>query len=150
MDDLLARVQALLQRMDGRQAESPLDKMVTCGPLELEPGTYLAMLHGAPLNLARAEFDLIYLMVTNPGRVFTRPYLIEKIWGARFAPGDRSIDNLVLRLRKKLGPFGAQIEAVWGEGYRLRPSETDPNSAANGNGAFPALQVDGHTPAPGQ
>jgi DNA-binding response OmpR family regulator len=93
--------------------------VLTFGPLELEPDTYRALLQGVPVNLARAEFDLLQLLLRNPGRVFTRHYLVEVIWDGRYVPGDRSIDNLVLRLRKKLGTFGGRIESVWGEGYRL-------------------------------
>ena len=129
MSDLLSRVQALLQRSNPGLTAKSMESRLACGPLELEPGTYRAVLHGSPVSLARAEFELIHLMVCNPGRVFTRAYLIEKIWGAQYEPGNRSIDNLVLRLRKKLGDFGGQIEAVWGEGYRLHPNEKGQQAA---------------------
>jgi DNA-binding response OmpR family regulator len=124
MSDLLSRVQTLLHRIEAARTAAEHSRL-TCGPLELESGTYRALLYGNPVNLARAEFELIHLMVSNPGRVFTRAYLTEMIWDDHYVPGGRSIDNLVLRLRKKLGSFGNQIEAVWGEGYRLLPPETD-------------------------
>jgi len=125
LDHLLQKVGEMLARPGGLRAEN----LLICGPLELEPGAYRAVLHGQPLNLARAEFDLLNLMVSHPGRIFSRSYLEGKIWEGRSRPGDRSVDNLVLRLRKKLGPFGRQIEAVWGQGYRLLALEKGQETA---------------------
>jgi len=59
----------------------------------------------------------------NPGRAFSRSYLLDTVWGEDFVAGDRSVDNAVLRLRKKLGDWGAAIETVWGVGYRLTSGE---------------------------
>jgi DNA-binding response OmpR family regulator len=56
----------------------------------------------------------------SSGRAFSRAYLIETIWSETYIGGDRSVDNVVLRLRKKLGALGDAIETVWGVGYRLR------------------------------
>ncbi|HEX6511764.1 MAG TPA: winged helix-turn-helix domain-containing protein, partial [Chloroflexota bacterium] len=55
----------------------------------------------------------------NRGRAFSRTYLHDAIWGEPQVEGDRSVDNLVLRLRKKLGDLGEVIETVWGVGYRF-------------------------------
>ena len=55
----------------------------------------------------------------NPGRAFARDYLLEKVWGYDYGGFDRTVDTHVLRLRKKLGASGDQIETVWGVGYRL-------------------------------
>jgi DNA-binding response OmpR family regulator len=57
----------------------------------------------------------------SPGRAFSRTYLLETIWRESYIGGDRSVDNVVLRLRKKLGALGEEIETVWSIGYRLRP-----------------------------
>jgi len=119
METLLEKVRLLLNDTSAPRE----DGLVISGPLQLEPGTYSAVLQGVSLYLARAEFDLLKLLLGSPGRVFTRDYLVETIWDGRYAPGDRSIDNLVLRLRKKLGPFGTQIKSVWGQGYRFISSE---------------------------
>ena len=59
------------------------------------------------------------MFVRNPGAVFNRDYLLDTIWGEKAAPGDRSVDSAIVRLRKKLGPLGERIETVWGVGYRL-------------------------------
>ena len=72
------------------------------------------------IHLTRIEFDLLYLLMRNPGRAFSRAYLLDTIWGEDYVTGDRSVDNTILRLRKKLGSTGQAIETVWGIGYRLR------------------------------
>ncbi len=64
---------------------------------------------------------MLQLLLRSPGRAFSRAYLIETIWSETYVGGDRSVDNVVLRLRKKLGKLGDAIETVWGVGYRLRP-----------------------------
>jgi DNA-binding response OmpR family regulator len=88
--------------------------------LALDPAGYQATLGGAPLSLTRTEFDLLHLLLRNPGRAFNRTYLLNTIWGEDYVLSDRSVDNTILRLRKKLGPLGEAIETVWGVGYRLR------------------------------
>ncbi len=63
---------------------------------------------------------MLHLFLRNPGRTFSRAYLLDTVWGASFVEGDRSVDNAMLRLRKKLGELGNCIETVWGVGYRWR------------------------------
>jgi DNA-binding response OmpR family regulator len=60
------------------------------------------------------------VLVRNPGRAFHRADLLDTLWGETYDGGDRAVDNLILRLRKKLGPLGSAIETVWSVGYRLR------------------------------
>ena len=73
-----------------------------------------------PLDLTRTEFGLLHLLLRNRGRAFSRAYLRDAVWGESSFEGDRSVDNAILRLRKKLGPLGEAMETVWGVGYRLR------------------------------
>jgi DNA-binding response OmpR family regulator len=90
------------------------------GPLVLDVENYWVRLGDEALDLSRIEFDLLQLLMRNPNRAFSRAYLLEVIWGADYIGGDRSVDNVILRLRKKLGSLGDAIETVWGMGYRLR------------------------------
>ncbi len=98
--------------------------------MRLDPGGYEATLDGTPLDLTRTEFDLLALLIRNPGRAFSRQYLLDTVWGADYITGDRSVDNAILRLRKKLGPVGDLVETVWGVGYRWRRSTTGGQGAA--------------------
>ncbi len=123
--ELLARVHALLRRMAMieetiAQDREPAKETLSYGDIKLDPKTRLATLSTEALDLTRLEFDLLALFIANPGRVFSRAYLIETVWDEAYLPGDRSVDNAVLRLRNKLGDTGDAIETVWGVGYRLR------------------------------
>jgi DNA-binding response OmpR family regulator len=125
MRELIARVRALLRRTELIEQMLAADRgsdqtIIQRGPLRLEPRAHLASLHGHPLELSRTEFDLLHLMVRNPGRAFSRAYLLDTIWGGDYVAGDRSVDNTILRLRKKLDELGEAIETVWGVGYRWR------------------------------
>lgn len=126
MRELAARVHALLRRIEHVQSIVAADRrgdtaLVRYGALQLDPSAYQAALSGEPLDLTRTEFDLLYLLLRNPGRAFSRAYLLDTVWGENYVAGDRSVDNAILRLRKKLGPLGDAIETVWGVGYRLVP-----------------------------
>ena len=128
MRELVARVRALLRRIAHvqeilEQDRSGAKAVVWYGPLQLDPQAYTATRGGEALSLTRTEFDLLHLMMRNPGRAFSRAYLLDTVWGQNYVSGDRAVDNAILRLRKKLGDLGEAIETVWGIGYRLLPEE---------------------------
>jgi DNA-binding response OmpR family regulator len=126
MRELLARVRALLRRAemirqtiqaDHKPEDAPLER----GGLYLDATAYLVKIGGItgqPLDLTRTEFLLLNLLLRNPGRTFSRDYLLDAVWGQTYVEGDRSVDNTILRLRKKLDALGDRIETVWGIGYR--------------------------------
>jgi DNA-binding response OmpR family regulator len=124
MRELVARVRALLRRQERLQALVAADHAegttaLRLGPLLVDPSAHLARLDGEPLELTRTEFGLLHLLLRNRGRAFSRAYLHDAVWGEPQIEGDRSVDNAVLRLRRKLGPLGEAIETVWGVGYRF-------------------------------
>jgi DNA-binding response OmpR family regulator len=126
MRELLARVHALLRRAARIQSTIQADRTgdeaeIQYGPFHLSPSKFLAECQGVPLELTRTEYKLLHLLMRNPGRVFSREYLLDSVWGEQHVPGDRSVDNAILRLRKKMNAFSDSIESVWGVGYRLRP-----------------------------
>ena len=125
--ELLARVRAMLRRVDlegrrqgpsgpGGQAEK-----IQVGPLTVDGASHTATLDGKPMHLTRKEFELLTVLVANPGRAFSREFLVQRIWGDDFEGYDRAVDTHVTRLRKKLGPLGERIVTVWGVGYRFTP-----------------------------
>ena len=125
MRELIARVRAMLRRVEQIQQMLSADRAnaetsIQRGALRLDPQAHLAILDGEPLDLSRTEFDLLHLLLRNPGRAFSRAYLLDTVWGETYVGGDRSVDNAMLRLRKKLGALGDDIETVWGVGYRLK------------------------------
>jgi DNA-binding response OmpR family regulator len=127
MRELIARVRALLRRMAQIEHVIQTDRQrgsaaVTYLGLRLEPDAYRAQLNGVDLALTRTEFDLLLLLLRHSGRAFSRTYLLDAVWGENYVAGDRSVDNAVLRLRRKLGDAGDAIETVWGVGYRMLPA----------------------------
>src|SRR5581483_5087384 len=135
MRELIARVRALLRR-HARLAEmlaadrGEARDMLERGALTLDPAARVARIDGAPLELTRTEFGLLHLLLRNQGRAFSRAYLHDTVWGEPAVEGDRSVDNAILRLRKKLGPLGEAIETVWGVGYRLAAESSGGRAAA--------------------
>src|SRR5712692_9573362 len=126
MREFIARVRALLRRAELVQQVLRTDHentggALTHGQLYLDPQAHLARLEGTPLDLSPTEFALLHLLLRSPGRAFSRAYLLDTVWSETYVGGDRSVDNTILRLRKKLGPLGEDVETVWGIGYRLRP-----------------------------
>jgi DNA-binding response OmpR family regulator len=125
--ELLARVRALLRRADlihqTVSADRVAAEVIDRGPLRLDPAAHQATCDGAPLELSPTEFALLHLLLRSPGRAFSRAYLLDTLWGEQYVGGDRSVDNAVMRLRKKIGSLGDQIETVWGVGYRMRAGD---------------------------
>ncbi|MEZ4519045.1 MAG: response regulator transcription factor [Chloroflexota bacterium] len=109
--ELVARVRALLRRIEHVSQIVETDREVIqseleYGSLSLQPDGYMATVDGSPLDLTRTEFNMLVLFVRNPGRTFSRSYLLDTVWGVDYLPGDRAVDNTVLRLRKKLISWG--------------------------------------------
>ena len=122
--ELLARVRAMLRRVDlegRRQGPTAASERIQAGGLVVDSVARVATLDGAPMHLTRKEFELLTVLVSNPGRAFSREFLVQRIWGTDFDGFDRAVDTHVTRLRKKLGSLGDQIVTVWGVGYRFNP-----------------------------
>jgi DNA-binding response OmpR family regulator len=87
------------------------------GGIEIHARQRTAKFRGRPLCLTKLEFDLLQLFVDEPGRVFTREEILNKVWGFEIFPTTRTVDNHVVQLRQKIEP--AMFETVRGVGYRL-------------------------------
>lgn len=125
--ELLARVRALLRRAEewGKVAVSTASpERVRLGGITLGPAERRAWVGEAEVGLTHTEFDLLQLLMDNPGIVVTREQLLERIWGIKSLDLDtRTVDNHVARLRKKLAPHlrgESPIETVPTLGYRFR------------------------------
>ncbi len=117
--ELVARVRALLRRT---QPEVP--PTMTNGPLTVDVGAAEARVSGARLNLTRREFDLLAFLTQHVGRVYSRTELLDRVWGADFLGGERTVDQHVTQLRAHLGDDPSRpgfLETVRGKGYRMRP-----------------------------
>jgi DNA-binding response OmpR family regulator len=129
--EMVARIHAVLRRTGGELAE---DARADAPPaLLVEAKTRRVSVLSRPLDLTRAEFDILALLETEPGHVFSRARIIDAIWGSGFALSDRTIDSHVKALRRKIveaGGGSTWIETVRGVGYRLSDNF---NSGADGS-----------------
>ena len=116
--EVVARVRAVLRRSRPAAASStPL----TVGPLRIDAAAHTVSVDGVAVNLTRREFDLLRALVEAQGRVLSREFLLDHVWGYT-AAGEiesRTVDVHVRRLRQKLGTAGPLIGTVTGVGYRL-------------------------------
>ncbi|MEX1129270.1 MAG: response regulator transcription factor [Vicinamibacterales bacterium] len=120
--EFVARVRALQRRR--KRAEDPAGAAgpVTAAGLTVDPARRQAMLDGREIDLTANEFDLLYLLATHRGIVFSRDALIERVWGNDTHITERSVDSLVKRVRRKLDDDGSEpkfILTVWGTGYKF-------------------------------
>jgi DNA-binding response OmpR family regulator len=123
MRELKARVRALLRRIEMMQTTNlSVNQVVTFAGLYLDPSSYETRLEDQTIDLTPKEFGLLYVLVRHPGRVFSRAYLLDEIWGYEAAAYDRTVDTHIYRLRQKLGAEGniaQRIVAVRGIGYKF-------------------------------
>jgi DNA-binding response OmpR family regulator len=107
-----------LRRGDPAALPAPPAPVVR-GALRIDPAARTVTIDGAEVALTRTEFDLLLLLVANPGRAFSRDFLLQRVWGYAHDGGGRTVDSHVGRLRRKLGALGDRIRTVWGVGYRF-------------------------------
>ncbi len=110
---LMSRIKALLRR----KAEKNTDAASTA-ELFIDTEKYVVFQKGNELLLPKKEFELLALLFSKPGKVFTRDVILNKVWGGDIIVGDRTIDVHVRKLREKLGD--GYIKTVKGVGYKLK------------------------------
>lgn len=113
---LLAKIQRILQRCAPSNARS--DTLAFRG-IKLEISSRRVTLDGKPLQLTPKEFDLLLALMQNRGKVLTRTFLLETIWGYSFAGDSRVVDRHIKKLRSKVSPYSSNIKTVISIGYKL-------------------------------
>lgn len=120
--ELKARIRALLRRSAPVEPKEDSNRIV-CGDLALDISERNAYKNGKPVELTAREFDLMELMMKNPGHVYSRENLLDIIWGYEYQGEIRTVDVHVRRLREKLENVPAQPEYImtkWGVGYYFK------------------------------
>ncbi len=115
--ECLARIKAVLRRT--RQAGA--EELIKMGAIELNLTSYTLHINGKRVALTSKELDLLYVFLSAPNRVLSRPYLIERVWGYNYFGSPRTVDVHVRRLREKLGPASKHITTIPCVGYKLVP-----------------------------
>jgi two-component system OmpR family response regulator/two-component system alkaline phosphatase synthesis response regulator PhoP len=120
--EFVARVHALQRRHQRTSAQAEHAAPVTAGPLTVDPARRQARLSDREIDLTANEFDLLYVLASNRGIVFSREALMQRIWGNDTHITERSVDTLVKRVRRKIEDDSAEprfILTVWGTGYKF-------------------------------
>ena len=119
---LEARIESVLRRAKNENKE--IEKVSISG-INISPGTREVHIDGKSIeNLTFTEFQILQLLASHPGWVFTRYQIIDKIRGDNYPVTDRSVDFQIVGLRKKMGKKGKLINTIRGVGYRFHPNET--------------------------
>lgn len=117
--ELLVRVKAVLRRRYERLEH--FGNALTVGHIEIDPSQRLCLISGKRVALQPREFELLEILMRKAGRVLSRVYLLETVWGMRHTAQTRAVDVMVSRLRRRLGSRGGRmIETVSKLGYCLR------------------------------
>lgn len=111
---LLAKANALLRRV----SPAPLDALCV-GKITLVPSSHKVFIDGQEISLTHKEYELLYCFVVNPGQIFTRDQLLNRIWGYDFDGTTRTVDTHIKTLRQKLGDEGKHIVTLIRSGYKF-------------------------------
>ncbi len=115
--EVVLRVRAILRRA---AVQTTTPNQIKVRGLTIDLAKHQVFSEAGEIELTATEFKLLTLFVGTPGRVFTRSVLMDAVWGQEYYGVDRAVDTHVSRLRRKLGPFGEQIDTVHGVGYRFK------------------------------
>ncbi|MFT4755709.1 MAG: two-component system alkaline phosphatase synthesis response regulator PhoP [Vicingaceae bacterium] len=111
---LVSKIKAILRRKGG--GETVLAD-IEAGGISIDRERYVIKQHDKELNLPKKEFELLSLLMSKPGKVFTREMIMNQIWGGEVVVGDRTIDVHIRKLREKLGE--TLIKTIKGVGYKF-------------------------------
>jgi two-component system, OmpR family, alkaline phosphatase synthesis response regulator PhoP len=110
---LTSRIKALLRRFTAETTE----EKVKLGNIEINTEKFMVYKDGNEINLPKKEFELLSLLTSKPGKVFSRKEILNKIWGSDIIVGDRTIDVHIRKLREKLGDN--YFKTIKGIGYKF-------------------------------
>ena len=123
MPELLARVKVIFRRLDGlsRQRDEAPPNIET-GEISIDAAKRRVVVAGAPVDLTAKEFELLVAFAENPGKVWNRGQLLERVWGPEFSGYEHTVNSHINRLRAKIEPDPSEpryILTVWGVGYKF-------------------------------
>ncbi len=113
---LVSRIDAILRRNNQQEGQADLKKLEIAG-LVIDPEAFLVYRNGQKVVLAKKEFELLYLLASRPGKVFTREQILKSVWEESVIVTNRTIDVHVRKLREKLGD--SYVGTVKGVGYKF-------------------------------
>ncbi len=120
--EVVARIKAILRRTENHAVGENSDKnVIQHNGLMIDLNSYTVLLRGEPVICTPKEIEILFLLASNPGHVFTRDTLLSKVWGYDFAGETRTVDTHIKRLRAKLDSTGLgwSIKTIYGVGYKF-------------------------------
>jgi DNA-binding response OmpR family regulator len=115
--EVLARVKAVLRRVDSQNSQAAPASKLIFGKLEMDINNKKAALDGVEIPFTKKEFEILKLLLENKNRVFSRDEILAHVWSDEVIVLDRTIDVNITRLRKKIGLYGKNIVTRLGYGY---------------------------------
>ena len=119
---LLAKANALLRRTSAAPTDA-ISNTLRAGRITLNPAAHKVFLDGAETTLTHKEYELLYFFMSNPGQVFSREQLLNRIWGYEFEGNTRTVDTHIKTLRQKLGDEGKSIVTLIRSGYKFEAAK---------------------------
>jgi two-component system alkaline phosphatase synthesis response regulator PhoP len=120
---LIARVKSNFRKSEISTTQKDGPIKIKYGPIEIDREKYEIFIDGEKKFFPRKEFEVLYFLANNPGRVFGREILLKEVWGSEVYVVDRTVDVHVRKIREKLEKHSDLIETIKGVGYRLKSVE---------------------------
>ena len=119
-DYIVARVKAILRRVETKE-QAKDSNIISYNGLTIDLNSYTVTLRGEHVICTPKEIEILYMLASNPGQVFTRDTLLSRVWGYDFAGETRTVDTHIKRLRAKLDSdgLGWSIKTIYGIGYKF-------------------------------
>ncbi|WP_434512766.1 response regulator transcription factor [Desulfitobacterium sp. AusDCA] len=118
--EVMARIRAVLRRIDVLEEE--MKDIIRLPGLEIDISSYEVMVKGENVNLTKKEIEILWLLAGNPGKVFSRDNLLDRVWGYDYFGDARTVDTHIKRLRSKIDfsqSLNWDIKTIWGVGYKF-------------------------------
>lgn len=116
---LVVRIKANLKKFERAMPQNK-PAQINLGPIVIDREKYLIYLDGDEVTLTRKEFELLYYLANQPGKVINRDVILKEVWGADIYVVERTVDVHIRKIREKLGDYANIIETVKGVGYRFK------------------------------
>ena len=126
--EFIARVKAILRRVDAIQKEIGTDADISVSDLSIEASKRKVSVKGERIELTPKEFDLLHLLASHPGKTYTREQLLNVLWGYQYNGYEHTVNSHINRLRSKIEPDISNPKYIltsWGVGYRFNEEITD-------------------------
>lgn len=119
--EVIARIKAILRRTEKNEGGAAEKNVIRHNGLVIDLNSYTVLLRNQPVVCTPKEIEILYLLASHPGQVFTRDTLLSQVWGYDFAGETRTVDTHIKRLRAKLDSTGLgwSIKTIYGVGYKF-------------------------------